>query len=269
MKKVKSDRNHFGKIKSFTKRMPIFSALIVCFILTIFSSCGNSEKQEGIEGIWVNAYSFKNFDEDNKEWQPSNKDIEDWNGTRIEIKNNKVLEFYGINLPSIETEIQLNKQDSTAVISNRKWHYPDGSEEHDSNLCRKVECYLRFPNLLIYDGAVYWRITSDEVDDYIVRGTEKLKQEEEELQVRRKSYSNDNYLYGVWVYENNGIQAKYIIESNNTYSFFSSIAGAESGTWTGNPKQIFLETNTGFKVGSGFITEDGKLNILGMLFSKN
>ena len=85
----------------------------------------------------------------------------------------------------------------------------------------------------------------------------------------KKSFSKQEYLYGIWEYSGNGVEAKYIINDNDKYSFYSNVGGLENGNWSGGPESITFQTEGGFVTARGSVTEDGELSVGNMVFTKN
>lgn len=91
----------------------------------------------------------------------------------------------------------------------------------------------------------------------------------EDGQENEDAFKKQDYLYGFWEYKGNGIDANYIINEANEYTFYSSVAGSEQGSWSGGPDGINFQTEGGIQTGNGYINKEGELVVANMVFTKN
>ncbi len=233
---------------------------IIFFSAFLLLSCGSKT----LEGIWCTYKSLESAD-----------------GERMEINKNKQFHYFkyllnydsnGTPIPNMDTSIQINEKDST--IHELKMLYLEGDKyEADPDFKETTyKFHLINEDELIIGNSKYYRISEDDVDNYIEGELKKRKQEEEEYKELKKSFSKQEYLYGIWEYSGNGVEAKYIINDNNEYSFYSDLlgdSGFEKGNWSGGPESITFQTEDGFGTARGSVTEDGELSVGNMVFTKN
>lgn len=243
-------------LKIFRMKNKLSLVCIIFFSAFLLLSCGSKT----LEGTWCQIRSIENA-----------------NGDRTEITKNKIFQYIGRSIydsigtpiPFMDTSIQINEKDST--IHELKMMFLEG-EKYVAATAFKENTYkfhLVNEDELILGRAKYYRISEDDVDNYIEGELKKRKQEEEEYKELKKSFSKQEYLYGIWEYSGNGVEAKYIINDNDKYSFYSNVGGLENGNWSGGPESITFQTEGGFVTARGSVTEDGELSVGNMVFTKN
>jgi hypothetical protein len=182
------------------------------------------------------------------------------------------------NSTIVEFTIRFNVAGDFYIISSRDDRYGEAtnsSDETGRSLTRTesedlIDQILKSVNKLTDEEIE--EIESKEAAEIKAKESEEAQRKADE-EVRRERYSLQNYPVGTWVYTGQGITAKYILNSDGTYFYYSSLntGGANSGTWEYRTYslEIGFTLTGGFSGGVGKFNENtGNLEKGGMIYTK-